>query len=349
MSQRRYAVFAGGGTAGHVFVSLAVAQALVDAGVAQDQIELIGSARAADGTLAASSGYRVTLLPGRGLLRKPTPEAFVRNLRAAGALAVATGRALVVLLRRRPRVLVSVGGYASVPAGLAAAVLRIPIVLVNVDARPGLAQRLLSPFAKASAVGFAGTRLRHPVVTGVPVRTGLGAGHGPDRAAADRVTLGLPPDRRTVGVVGGSLGAGRINDATVAMAARYRDRGGLTVYHVSGPRNFEAVSAARADAGIPSDGDASGLCYRLVAFEENMAAFFGASDLVVSRAGALTVAEIAASGVPSVLVPLPGAPGDHQTHNALALQGAGAAVMLADADCTGEALDRILTGLTEEP
>ena len=173
------------------------------------------------------------------------------------------------------------------PAGLAAAVLRDPASCWSTST-PGraLAQRLLGRFAKASAVGFAGTRLRHPVVTGVPVRADL-AGRPSTRARRRRP--GHPracrPTAAPSGWSAGRSGAGRINDAAVAMAARFRDRGGLTLYHVTGPRNFEAVSAARADARVPSDGDGSGLCYRLVAFEENMAALYGAADVVVVPGG----------------------------------------------------------------
>jgi undecaprenyldiphospho-muramoylpentapeptide beta-N-acetylglucosaminyltransferase len=349
VSSRRYAVIAGGGTAGHVFVALATARALAERGVERDDIELIGSARGQEAALAGGEGFGLTLLAGRGIVRRLRPGPQLTNLVSVGGLLWATLRALVILLRRRPRVVVSVGGYASAPAGIAAVLLRVPIVLVNVDARPGLAHRVLGRFAAASAVAFPGTHLRHPVLTGAPVRDDLvGVHRSLDRAATARLALGLPADRRTVAVFGGSLGARRLNDATLALARLYAMRGGLTLYHVCGPRNFEEVEAARVE--LPAESAAgAGLCYRLVPFEEDMASLYGAADVVVCRAGALSVAELALVGMPAVLVPLPGAPGDHQSANAAALVDAGAAVMLKDEDCTGDRLAAVLNELLASP
>lgn len=350
MSARRYAVIAGGGTAGHVFVALATARALAARGVGRDEIELIGSRRGQEAALAGGEGFVLTLLPGRGMVRRLRPGALIANVVSAAGLGWATLRAIVMLARRRPRVVVSVGGYASVPGGVAAVLLRVPLVLVNVDASPGLAHRMLGRFAAASAVAFPGTHLRHPVLTGAPVRSDLAAAdRSVERAAAARQALGLPADRATVAVVGGSLGARSLNDAALALAGIYRQRGGLTLLHVSGRRNFEEVEAARAKAAAASGANGAGLCYRLVPFEEDMASLYGAADVVVCRAGALTVAELALVGVPAVLVPLPGAPGDHQSANAAALVDAGAAVMLADDQCDGPRLADILDELLGDP
>jgi undecaprenyldiphospho-muramoylpentapeptide beta-N-acetylglucosaminyltransferase len=350
MSARRYAVIAGGGTAGHVFVALAVARALAERDVAPNQIELVGSARGQEATLAAGEGFALTLLPGRGIVRRMRLAALAANLGSLAALAWASVRALVVLLRGRPRVVVSVGGYASVPAGLAAAVLRVPLVLVNVDACPGAAHRLLGRFASASAVAFPGTHLPHPVLTGAPVRRDLiGIDHSPQRARTARLALGIPADRQTVAVFGGSLGAQRLNDAALGLAELWAGRSGRTVFHVSGPRNYEEVEAARSAPAAGPEANGSGLVYRLVAFEEHMDSLYGAADVVVCRAGALTVAELALVGVPAVLVPLPGAPGDHQSANAGALVDAGAAIVLKDDECTGARLAEVLDELLSDP
>ncbi|HEY7947118.1 MAG TPA: glycosyltransferase [Acidimicrobiales bacterium] len=350
MTQRRSAVIAGGGTAGHAFVALAVARALVERGVAAEEIQLIGSARGLDRTLLGRERYALTLLAGRGVLRRLNARAVAANLAALGGLAWAGVRALLLLAHRRPRVVVSVGGYASVPVGLAAVALRIPLVLVNIDAVPGAAHRLLGRFAAASAVAFEGTNLPRSKVTGAPVRPDLrGVERSPEGMADACRTLHIPADRRVVGVVGGSLGAGRLNEATLSMAGLERDRADLAIDHVAGARNLEQVRAARDDAGLAPNGDVRGLSYRLVGFEEDMASFYESADLVVCRSGALTVAEVALAGVPAILVPLPGAPGDHQSANAAALVDAGAALMLRDEDCDGARLAALVDGLLADP
>jgi undecaprenyldiphospho-muramoylpentapeptide beta-N-acetylglucosaminyltransferase len=340
VSQRRYAVIAGGGTAGHVFVALALARALVERGVEPDHIELVGSSRGQEATRAAGEGFPLTLLPGRGIVRRWRPVDLIANAGAVAGLLFAVLWELAMAVRRRPKVVVSVGGYASVPTGLAAAVLRIPLVLVNIDAKAGAAHRLLGRFASASAVAFGGTGLPHPVVTGAPVRQDLAAlARTPDAAGRARLALGIPPERRTVVIFGGSLGARRLNDAALALAAIFAKCSGLTLYHVCGHRNFDEVQRASPPA---VDG---GLCYRLVPFEEDSVSLYAAADLMVCRAGALTVAELSVVGVPSVLVPLPGAPGDHQSANAMALGDAGAAVVVHDEECTGERLATIVNEL----
>jgi UDP-N-acetylglucosamine--N-acetylmuramyl-(pentapeptide) pyrophosphoryl-undecaprenol N-acetylglucosamine transferase len=341
VSARPYAVIAGGGTAGHVFVSCALAGALVSRGVPPADIEIMASAWGPDGGLLAGSPYPVTLLPGRGIRRRLSAAALAANAGAAAGLSAAGLLALARLGRRRPRVVVSVGGYASVPPGLASAALRIPLVVVNIDALAGAAQRLLGRFAAASAVAFAGTGLPRAVVTGAPVRADLaGVERTPERARAARERLGLPADRPTVAVFGGSLGARRLNEAALALADRWRGRSDRTLFHVSGPRNHDEVRRAADAAGL--GGERSGLAYRLVPFQEDMGTMYEAVDLVVCRAGALTVAELTAVGLPSVLVPLPGAPGDHQSANASALLAAGAARLVRDDDCDGERLDAVV-------
>ncbi len=345
MSRRRYALVAGGGTAGHVFVVLAVARALAELGVPPEEIELVGSSRGQEAVRARGQGFPLTLLPGRGIRRSLAPAALWANAGALVGLTWALLRALVLVARRRPRVVVSAGGYASVPAGLAAAVFGVPLVLVNVDARAGAAQRLLGRFAAASAVAFGGTGLPHPVLTGAPVRQELaGLERSPAAAGAARQRLGIPADRRTVVVMGGSLGARRLNEAARALATEWAGRADLTLYHVCGERNVEALRTAP-----PPVPDGAGLCYRLVPFEQDSAALYLAADLLVCRAGASTVAELCLVGAPAVLVPLPGAPGDHQRANAAALVDAGAAVLVEDHQCTGRRLAEVVGPLLAEP
>jgi UDP-N-acetylglucosamine:LPS N-acetylglucosamine transferase len=247
-------------------------------------------------------------------------------------------------------VVVSVGGYASTAASLAAVVLGVPLVLVNVDAVPGAANRLFGRFARASAVGWEGNALPRAVVTGTPVRAQIAAVErdGRHRSAA-RLSLGLPPDRPTVAVFGGSLGARHLNQVTAELAGRWEDRADRSIYHIVGRRDWEEdapVDGVRSDS-IGSAG--AGLHLTRVPYEERMDAVYAAADVVVCRAGAMTVAELAVAGVPSVLVPLPGAPGDHQTANAAVLKRVGASVLVPDDDLDAERLGEVLDGLFAEP
>ncbi len=345
MSGRRYAVMAGGGTAGHLQPALAIAEALVERGHDRGSIEFVGSERGQDAATLDGRGFPVTLLPGRGVVRSLAPRDLIGNVVSLAGLAVAAVGGLRLLARARPRVVVSVGGYASLPAALAAVMLRIPLVLVNTDAVPGAANRLFGRFARASVVGWEGVRLPRAVVTGTPVRPEIGAVR---RAPADRIAarhlLGLPPDRAVVAVFGGSLGARSLNRCVEGLTARWKQRSDVAIYHIVGRRDWDGRTDDRAGDGA----DHPGLVLVRVPFEERMAAVYAAADVVVCRAGAMTVAELAVAGVPAVLVPLPGAPGDHQTANGRVLEGAGAAVLLADPLCEPTRLAGILDGLLSD-
>ncbi|MHB8219601.1 MAG: UDP-N-acetylglucosamine--N-acetylmuramyl-(pentapeptide) pyrophosphoryl-undecaprenol N-acetylglucosamine transferase [Acidimicrobiales bacterium] len=342
MNRRRYAVVAGGGTGGHVFEALAVARALCAAGHEPSEIEIMGSRRGQEATLLATAGFPLTLLPGRGIVRRTGPRDLLDNVGAVAGTAWATVRAWARVARWRPRVVVSVGGYASFPAAAAAVGWRVPLVLVNIDAVPGLVHRVLGRFAAASAVAFPGTPLPRSVVTGTPVRDEVVAiRRSPDSARRARAMLAIPPDRVPGAVFGGSLGARTINDAVTTLARRWAGRGDRTLYHVVGRRSWDPALQVTGAADPAPDG----LCYRAVPFEDRMELLYQAADVMVCRAGAVTVAELAVVGIPSILVPLPGAPSDHQTANARLLASAGAAVLLSDAECVGSRLESELDDL----
>ena len=239
MSGRRYALVAGGGTAGHLQPALAIAEALVEAGHERETIEFVGSRRGQDGETLTGRGFPFTLLPGRGIVRSLRPSDLVANLGAVVGLGVAAVEAVVLVARAHPQVVVSVGGYASLPASVAALFLGVPLVLVNVDAVPGAANRLLGRFARASAVGWEGTPLPRAVVTGTPIRPLIAAaGRRRDDRRRARRELGLPEDRATVVFFGGSLGARRINQAAAGLEADWRDRGDRSIYHIVGRRDW---------------------------------------------------------------------------------------------------------------
>jgi UDP-N-acetylglucosamine:LPS N-acetylglucosamine transferase len=247
-----------------------------------------------------------------------------------------------------------VGGYASFAAGLAAVLTRTPLVSVNTDAVPGAANRLLGRFAAANTVAFEGMGLPRASVTGTPVRPELASlDRSPDGRAKGRTALGLPPDRPTVVAMGGSLGAVRINRAAAGLAdGDWPGGAGWTLYHVTGRRDYKAFSQGSDEAAetVPGAvGSAEELFYRVVPFEERMPDLYAAADVCIARAGAMTVAELLVTGMPSILVPLPGAPSDHQTRNAEALATMGAAVVVPDAECDGLRLARDLDALLADP
>jgi undecaprenyldiphospho-muramoylpentapeptide beta-N-acetylglucosaminyltransferase len=349
VSTRRYALVAGGGTGGHLVPALAVARALGE-GLGPDAVELVGARRGLDAALLAGEGVPATLLPGRGIARHLDARSLVANVGAVAGLAVAFAAAVVIVLRRRPSVVVAMGGYACVPTALAAALVGVPVVLVNVDAVPGAANRLVGRVARAAAVAFEGTALPRAVVTGVPVRAEIVEGAHPDgraRAAA-RDALGLPRDRLVVGAVGGSLGSKRLNEAVIGLARLWAGRTDVALFHVVGRRDASWAEDDASDAAA-AKGDGDGLCYIQVPYEDRMKLFYQAADIVVSRAGANTVAELAVVGVPAILVPLPGAPSDHQRANAGVLERAGAAVVLADSDCSPPRLAQEIAALASDP
>jgi UDP-N-acetylglucosamine--N-acetylmuramyl-(pentapeptide) pyrophosphoryl-undecaprenol N-acetylglucosamine transferase len=343
VSAGRGTVIAGGGTGGHVVPSLQVARAMVARGHDPSTIELFGSRRGHEATTWPSLEFPYTLLPGRGIRRSFSPGAVVANIGAVAGLVWACARALASFLRRRPRVVVIVGGYASFPAGLAAVVTRVPLVSVNTDAVPGAVNGLLGRFAAANAVAFEGTELPRAHVTGTPVRPELsGLDRSVEGRRAGRDALGLPADRQTVTAMGGSLGALRINRAVAALAGSWEAFDDRTVYHVTGRRDYDSFAGGAAGGEAGGDG---GLCYRVVPFEERMPQLYSAADVCVSRAGAMSVAELLVSGVPAILVPLPGAPRDHQTRNAEAVVALGAAVHVPDPECDGDRLAKELEAL----
>ena len=331
-----WAVVAGGGTAGHVLPAIAIGRALVERGHPSSSIHFVGSRRGIEGRLVADAGFSVTVLPGRGVARRLTFD----NVAAVAGLVAAAVRAVVLLARMRPSVVISVGGYASVPCVIAAAVLRVPLVVAEQNAVPGSANRLAARLARAAAVSFEGTKLPRAVLTGNPLRREvLAVDRTPAGRSLARAALGLPPDATVVAAFGGSLGALRINRAVLGLAHDWNARSGMAVRHVVGRRDWDEIGGA---APRPVEG---GLVYQQVCYEDRMDLLYAAADVAVCRAGATTVAELAAVGLPAILVPLAGAPGDHQTANALALQAAGAARLVPDAELTAARLEAELDGV----
>lgn len=333
-----WAVIAGGGTGGHLYPGVAVARALVERGHDPATLRFVGARRGLESKTRALEAFPITLLPGRGLDRRISAHSLPANAAALGGALAAIASAVISFSKWRPAVVVCFGGYASLGPVVAASLWRVPLVVVNVDAVPGAVNRWAARLAAASAVGAAGVHLARAVHTGVPVRvemTAIDRGLQGRRAARER--LGLPPGRKVVAVSGGSLGSLRINRATLELARMWADRGDIAIRHVVGRRDWPEVR----DAAVP-DG---ALIYQRVEYEEDMVTFYGAADVALQRAGANTVAELAVAGVPSVLVPLPGSPGDHQGANAQAMAEAGGALVIPDGELDGPRLAKELEAL----
>ena len=333
-----YALIAGGGTAGHLLPGISVANALVDAGRDPATIHFVGAQRGPEADLVPAAGFTVDVLPGRGIQRRLTPA----NIGAIVDLLRAMWRGWRIVRRRRPDVVVVLGGYASFACGLGAVLSRVPLVLLEQNKLAGAVNRLLRRFAKASAVSFEDTDLPRATVCGNPLRPEIRwiAEH-PDPAAS-RAALDLPADRTVIGVFAGSLGSRRINEAVRGVVERWADRSDLAVRHVVGRRDHDAFVADLPT--LPADG----IAYQVVAYEDRMHLLLDASDLAVTRSGG-SVFELMAAGLPAVLVPLPIATRDHQRANALAVAATGGAVVVDDADLTVDRLEAELTALLGEP
>ncbi|MET0324744.1 MAG: glycosyltransferase [Ilumatobacteraceae bacterium] len=331
---RTFVVVTGGGTAGHVLPALAIAEALVDAGRDPSEIHYVGAERGIETRLLPATPFGHTFLDVVGLQRELNRRNVRLNAAMLPKLTTATRRALALLRRLRPRVVVSVGGYASLPAVLAARRLRVPIVVVSYDRRPGRSSALTARMAAASAVAYPDSPLPRAVVTGAPLRRRLlVVDRARDRAEA-RWALDLPADRFVVAVTGGSQGSAALNAAVADFVAGRGDDRGLAVRQIVGDRFLAAAPAGR-------DG-AEGVLHQVVGYDDRIEQLYAAADLFVGRGGASTVAEVAVTGTPAVLVPWALAAEDHQTLNVRWLSDQGGAVLLAE-----EQLDR-LGGLIDE-
>ncbi len=315
-----FAVVTGGGTSGHVLPAIAVAEGLVARGHEPSAIHYVGAVRGIETRLLPETPFPHTFLDVVGFQRSLSR----RNLGFVPKMWRSRRAAIRLLRELEPKVVVSVGGYASMPAVFAATALDIPVVVVSFDLLPGRASQVAARRAVACAVAFPDSPLPRATLTGAPVRQSiLDVDRAADRSAA-RAELGVPDDRFLVAVMGGSQGSGVLNTAiTELLTSRSGDRG-LAVRHVVGERFV-------ADAAPATDGSA-GILYQPIGYERRMPSVYAAADLLVGRGGASTAHEVAVTGIPAILVPWAASAEDHQTLNVRWLADRGAAVHLAEAD-----------------
>jgi UDP-N-acetylglucosamine--N-acetylmuramyl-(pentapeptide) pyrophosphoryl-undecaprenol N-acetylglucosamine transferase len=324
MSNRSILIMAGG-TGGHIMPGLAVADILRSQGW---KVTWLGAPGSMEAELVPRHGYEVAWvnfsgLRGKGLLRKLTlPFTLLRAL----------GQSAAAIFRHRPDVVLGLGGYITFPGGVMAALLRRPLVIHEQNSIAGLSNKVLARISQRVLSGFPDV-LPKASWCGNPVRSSIA------KLADPQQRYGARSGRLNVLVVGGSLGAKALNEALPQALALLPEDVRPKVLHQTGKQHFEAVQQLYLSAGVQAD---------IRPFLDDMASCYADADLVICRAGALTVAELAAAGVASILVPFPFAVDDHQTHNARFLSERGAAVLLPQTELNAEKLAQQLRELTRE-
>jgi UDP-N-acetylglucosamine--N-acetylmuramyl-(pentapeptide) pyrophosphoryl-undecaprenol N-acetylglucosamine transferase len=322
-------LFAGGGTGGHLYPAIALADALRG----RANIRFVGTADRLETRIVPDAGYELVTIASRPLQRRIS----LATLQTAAANIAGIAQAVRALLAFRPDIVIATGGYVCFPVMVAAKLLRslrrirTKLALVEPNAQPGLTNRLLAPLvdevwgAFETADGAFSGKYHH---TGIPVRGSL---FRPNNRIEAARRLGLDPNRRTILAIGGSQGARSINEAVAALVTRRALPGEWQILHVCGERDYEYM---KAEESFPCPGNA----VVLVPYLREMADAYALSDVVIARAGASTLGELAALGMPSILVPYPFASEDHQTANARAFERANAGVIIADRDLNADSL-----------
>ena len=329
-------VVAGGGTAGHIEPALAVADALrrLDPSV---RITALGTTRGLETTLVPERGYDLALIPPVPLPRKPGVALAKTPFRLARSVAAARK----ILTNVDADVVVGFGGYVSIPAYLAAqthlrAKRRLPIVIHEANASAGIANKVGARFADTVLAAVDGSGLEGARVVGIPVRGQITELDRPALRAKARHYFGLNEDAPTLLVFGGSQGAQQLNDAVAGAAGALGDAG-IGVLHAYGPKNsIDPVS--------PPDAPP----YRGVGYLKRMDLAYAAADLVMCRSGAMTVAEVSATGLPAIYVPLPHGNGE-QRLNALPVVEAGGGILVDNDDVTSDWVSREVPALLSDP
>jgi UDP-N-acetylglucosamine--N-acetylmuramyl-(pentapeptide) pyrophosphoryl-undecaprenol N-acetylglucosamine transferase len=314
-----------GGTGGHIFPALAVAEEIKANGW---RVIWLGSKAGMEAQIVPKHGYEIEWIRFGGLRGKGIARLALLPL----SLLIAFWQSARIIFRRRPNVVLGMGGYVAFPGAMMAALFLRPLVVHEQNAVAGLTNRVLAEVADKVLVAFPGA-LRKSTWTGNPVRTAIAAIPVPERRFADR----LGPLRLLV--IGGSLGAKAINDTVPAALALMPKDSRPKVVHQSGRQHLEALQRAYSETRVEA---------RVEPFIEDMASAYAEADVVVCRAGATTVAELAAGGIAAVLIPFPHAVDDHQTANARFLADPGAGVLLPQGELAPRRLADLLLGFTRE-
>ncbi len=339
-------VVTGGGTGGHIYPALAVAE-LMREDPAVASVTYIGKTGGLEHDLVPQHGIDFLGITFHGMPREKSPLLPFRLLVWLAKLEQAKRKARTYLSEVKPNVVFGTGGYVSAPVLMAAHDLKIPYVVHEPDANPGLVNRLMGKQAAVITTSFTeGAELlrqkptQEVLVTGNPIRGNIGMLSRPE--AQKLLGLDWPEDQKVLLVTGGSQGARRINQAVVEALPRLLDELGLAVIHITGKKLYEETLDAldTLDPTLKSHA-----CYQVRPYSGEMAALLALADMALCRAGSLSLSEMYVCGVPTLLVPYPHAAADHQRKNAQASARAGASVMIEDAECSGESLIREISGL----
>lgn len=334
---------AAGGTAGHLLPALGVAEALVRSGVARESIGFIGSTRPLEAQILAPYGFELMQLDVSGLVRKVS----LANLTGLWRFLLATYVLFRLARKTGPRVVVGFGGYFSFPPIVAAMLSGIPTVVVETNAVAGLANRLSAKLATKVLASSPSSGIRNAEVIGVPLRPEISRlNRGQSDGDSFRSARGIGQDSLLICVFGGSLGSFTINAAVIDLVESWQagqDRE-VVIYHVIGSRDFPRFK----DVAEQLSRLESPVRYLFSEFDPEIFKAIAACDLVISRAGSGTVAELGYFEKPSILIPLPNAPGDHQNENAKMLERLGAARVIPDNELNGERLAKEMEDLLRD-
>lgn len=330
-------VLTGGGTGGHIFPALAVAELLRQAG---HELLYIGKPDSMESTLVPQRGIAFEGVYFSGMPRKPRLELFPEMIQWFAQLYNAQKAAKEILNRFKPDVVFGTGGYVSGPVLLSAHIMGIPYAVHEPDAQPGLVNRLMARRARVVSAAFEESREKFMLMegaifeaTGNPVRQDLGK--MPKAEALAILSPAWTPEKKTVLIFGGSQGARRMNQATVEALPVLLEQLHLQVIHISGQKLFAETQALLAQKAPDYTHHPA---YQLLPFTQEMPTLMAASDLAVTRSGSLSLSETYLAGLPTILIPYPYAAADHQTKNAQASAAAGASIVLSDSQCDGASL-----------
>lgn len=336
-------LISGGGTGGHIYPAVTIART-IERLVAPSEILFVGTKQGLEADIIPKEGFAFTAVEASGFERRLT----LGHIATIAKTMRGIGQAISVIRHFRPNVVIGTGGYVSGPVLFVAALMGIPALIHESDVIPGLTNKILARFVGKVTVGYAeaapyfGARADKVIATGNPVR--------PEVLSATRgsglAEMGLKDGITTLLVAGGSRGARSINRAMVEVYRRFGGSPDIQILHITGQNEYNNLVGLMTDSGIDYTklGNVS-----IRPYLYNMPQALAVADIAVFRAGAIGLAELTARGIPSILIPYPYAAANHQEFNARVLEGKGAALVILDADLTGERLADAVSRLLKQP